>query len=182
MTIIRYKRSDMVFQSIGCFFLAGLGAYMALQDIMWQLRLLGGFLAAALPVVSIALAMRAYNNVAAIQYDHKALTLATLWTSVELPWSAIRSIHRETLQQQSAFGLIKQNIGHYLVVTAHIGDNDERTFKLNEQLLDRPAAQMPQLAADLIAAANGALQEQRQTTRRPAPNAGMAGGFGRRGA
>jgi hypothetical protein len=184
MITIQYKRADMVFQAIGCLFLAGLGAYMAMQDTMWQLRLLGGLLAISLPVVSIALAMRAYNNAAAIQYDRKHLTLATLWTSVDLPWSAIRSIHRETLQQQSAFGLIKQNIGYYLVVTAHIDDNNERTFKINERLLDWPVAQMPQLASDLIAAANGALQEQRQPTHRPAPagaNPGGVGGFGRRG-
>lgn len=151
---------------------------------MWQLRLLGALLGLSLPFVAVALAIRAYNDVPAIQYDHRKLSVATLWASADLPWPTVRRIHRETLQQQSSFGLIKQDIGHYLVVTAVVGDNDERTYKINERLLDWPVEALSRLADDLVAAAHqgmdaamAARQRPQQQTARPT----NSGGFGRRG-
>ena len=85
----------------------------------------------------------------ALQYDSKGVHIASLYKSTYAPWSDVRRIHCETLQQSSGFGLIKQDLAHYLVFT--IGDQNGGLDELKVQtdLLDIPRGSDEILLGDL---------------------------------
>lgn len=150
MRTISYKRDSMITQAIGCLFLAAGGAWLAMHpEFHVKFRFVGGFLAVCLPFVSAALFMRWRSGAEALRFDARQLHISTLYRQTSVAWSDVRNIQRETLTQSSGFGLIKQDVAHYLVITTAIDGGFERTFRVQEDLLDWPKDGMAALADEL---------------------------------
>jgi hypothetical protein len=182
--IVRYKRTDMITQAIGSVGLAIGGAWLFTQVDSIQLRILFGVLAVTLPFVAVALGIRAAGDLVALNFDERGLTVCTLWKKTETRWANVKSVHRETLRQSSAFGLFKQTIGWYLVIVTHEGDGFEQRLKLNEKLLDVPQDSIDALIGQIGAAWEGRHARQSTPVAAPAVAAGqpaMRPSFGRRG-
>jgi hypothetical protein len=150
MQTVFYKREKLIKQAIGCALLAAAGFWCASQPTFhWQIRLMGGLLAFSLPSVSILLLSRWHKNVPAIHFDDDRLHLSSLYRSASFSWSEIRHVDREKLTQAAAFGLIKQTIASYLVVTVADGSNFEKKFKIQEDLLEWPRDGLDALADEI---------------------------------
>lgn len=153
MIVVSYKRDRLVSQAIGIVFLAIGAGWLALQDgfgLSW--RLFGGLLAISLPFVSLALARRAIDGVQAIRETAVGIELSSLYGSRSVAWKNLIAIEREVLQQSSGFGLIKQDVAHYIVFVGYeIGEGEFR-FKIQEDLLDWPEAGLNRLFELLTAA------------------------------
>lgn len=150
MRTVSYKRDSMISQAIGCLLIAAGGAWLALQaDFDFKFRFLGGFLAICLPFVSAALFVRWKRGAEALRFDARQLHISTLYRQTSVAWSEVRNIQREKLTQSSGFGLIKQDIAHYLVITTALDGGFERTFRVQEDLLDWPKDAMQALAEEL---------------------------------
>lgn len=165
MRTISYKRGTMFGQAVGCVVLALGGAWAAFSLHGWM-QFLGGFLAVTLPFVAIALTVRAMGDCVALRFDVHSVTIKTLFRTVEVDWKQVIDVRREKLRQSSMFGLIKQDIGHYLVIVARDG-MFERNYQLDEKLLDWPRDAMSALAEELVAAANGVMQAAPSVQARP---------------
>ncbi|MCC6924667.1 hypothetical protein [Novosphingobium sp.] len=184
MLDVVYKRSNLVMPAIGCVLFAVGGGWVALQDEAdWIYRLIGAMFALALPFVGYAAAARAASGVSAIRETASGLQLSTLYASTHVHWDQIVGIRREVLQQKSAFGLIKQNLGHYLVFEAHLPGEGELKVKIQEDLIDMPKARHARLFDQLNAmwAQGGSPQPVAPTRISPPVGAPRAAGFGRRG-
>lgn len=184
MLDIEYKRGNMAFQAVGCAALAAGGGWLALQaDFHWQLRLFGGLLALGLPFIAYALVQRLISGQSAIVETATGLRLSTLYGSRDVRWQDLLAIEREVLTQSSAFGLIKQEIAHYLVFSGYTpGDGDFRV-KIQEDLIDVPKAARADLYQQLhLMWRNGGSPRPIPATR---PDQAVAAartvGFGRRG-
>lgn len=191
MTIVRYKRADLILQAIGCLVIAGGSAWgFTLADSV-KLQILLGIVAVSLPIAAMALGIRATGDLTALSFDDRNVTACSLWQRVTVPWAGVKSIHRETLQRSSMFGLFKQTLGWYLVVVTHDGDGFEKRIKLNEKLLDRPQDSLHLLlreieeahAASLVRRQNQFRAAEPSRTPAPRPEAPLATRptFGRRG-
>lgn len=184
MLEIEYKRGNLVFQAIGCAAIAAGGGWLALQDgFHWQLRLLGGFLALGLPFVSYALAQQVISGKSAIVETATGLQLSTLYGSREVRWQELTAIEREVLRQSSAFGLIKQDIAHYLVFSGYSPRDGEFRVKIQEDLIDVPKAGLARLYEQLHAMwqDGGSPRPVPATRLQGSPVVPRATGFGRRG-
>ena len=153
MQTIHYKRGDMYAQAIGCALFSIMGGWLAFHG-HGKLMILGAVLALSLPIAAIALTARAMGDCVALRFDRQGLYVASLWRSAKLSWPELRKIHRETLVQSSAFGLFKRKIAFYIVITAADEGSFERSFKINERLLDWPQDGMEALVADMARVAN----------------------------
>ncbi len=149
MRSIFYKREKLIAQSVGCLVLAAGGLWAAVQpDFFSKFRFLGGFLTICLPFVSIALFRRWHQNRPALAFDRHHVSLSTLYRSINFSWQDVRDIKREKLVQSSGFGLIKQNLAHYIVVTVADG-NDYEEYRIQEDILDWPREKFDALLAEL---------------------------------
>lgn len=151
MQTVHYKRGDMIGQAIGCLALAVGSVWMA-ANFHGTFKFLGVFLAVTLPFLAVALFARAAGDCIALQFDGQSLSIKTLWRKATVPWKQVTGIHRETLRQTSMFGLIRQDIGFYLVVTLASGGLGSNKFQLDERLLDWPKGALPTLLDDLARA------------------------------
>lgn len=150
MRTISYKRGSMLNQSIGCMVLAIGGAWAAFHSGFGpMLRFLGGFLAVCLPFLSVALFLKWRSDCVALRYDQQQLQISTLWRTTSVLWSDVRDISREKLTQSSGFGLFKQDIAHYLVITTATADGFEHSYRVQEELLDLPTGAVPGLMDEL---------------------------------
>lgn len=185
MLDIGYKRHNMVMQSVGCLFLAAGGAWLGFQeDFHWKFRVFGAFLALCLPFVSFVTMRKALSGQSAIAEIPGGLRLASLYGSLEFRWPQLRSIEREVLTQRTAFGLIKQNIAHYLVFVVMDPAYGEKRFKIHEDLIDVPKAELDQLYDRLCEVWEAGGSRTVPASRQPAIPAGIAPravGFGRKG-
>lgn len=146
MLDIAYKREQMALQAVGCLLMAFGGAWLAFQESFhWQIRGLGGFLAICLPFVALVTANKVMSGQSAIREINGGLSLTSLYGSLEFRWEQLRSIDREVLSQESAFGLIKQNLAHYIVFVVMDPRFGEKRFKIHEDLIAVPKREMPQL-------------------------------------
>jgi hypothetical protein len=146
MIAVSYKRDRLVFQAIGIVMLALGALWLGLQDnfaITW--RLLGWFLAVTLPFVSVALARKAIDGQLAIREVSQGLELSSLYGSRTVPWANLTAIERHVLQQSSAFGLIKQDVAHYIVFVGYEVGEGEFSIRIQEDLIDWPKGQLPEL-------------------------------------
>jgi len=179
MQTVRYKRGTLIWQAIGCLVIAAGGLWMAVS-FNGQAKLLGILLALMLPFASIALMVRAFGDCVALQFDSSTLRVTTLLGGARLSWSQVRSLSREVVTQSQAFGLFKQDISFYLVITAVEDGGFERRFKVNERLLDWPRDGIPALVDDMARAQSSRApappQPRAPTAAGPAPR----GSFGRR--
>lgn len=180
----------MLGNAFGCAVLALVGLWAAFQPGWhFQLRLIGGLLGVTLPFVSIALGLRIKSGLAALRFDRNTLEIATFYRSTSRRWSDVRAISREKLTQSSAFGLVKQDLAHYLVIETATEDGSIETYRIQEDLLDWPKDRRTALAEQLIAT-----WQTPSAARAPAPasappvtlngvpvRAGGPVGFGRRG-
>lgn len=142
MTVIEYNQNKMAFNAIGCAVLAIGGAVAALMpDWPMKIRFLGGFLAVCLPFVALFLVRRIKSASAALAFDTQGVSIATFFRTRYCHWSEVRNIQRETLTQSSGFGLFKQDIGHYLVITVADGSTFEE-LRVQEELLAAPKGDM----------------------------------------
>jgi hypothetical protein len=149
MTTIAYAQGKMLHNAIGCAVLAAAGGYLAgFTDWHWQLRLMGGLLALCLPFVSAALFLRLRSGADALVYDGQQIKISTFYRQAGHRWSDVRAIQRETLTQSSGFGLVKQDLAHYLVITVADGAALEE-YRIQEELLALPKSEMQALADDL---------------------------------
>ena len=167
MQTIHYKRGDMLVQSIGCMVLAAVGLWLGLS-FHGRLMVLGWVLAACLPVLSIGLFVRALGDGVALRFDQQNLHVATLWSGTDLRWADVRKLQRQTIQQSSAFGLFKRDIAFYIVVTAVDDSGFERSFRVNERLIDWPRDAMDSLLNDLQRVWSGQLSHATGTAGRSA--------------
>lgn len=150
MRIVQYKADKLVGQGIGCVFLATGAAWVAFQPwIGWEWRLFGGFLALTLPFAAVALFMRWKSGNAALSFNSRELHISTFYRSVNVYWPQVRNIERETLTQTSGFGLIKQDLGHYIVITTADADGSYEVYRVQEELLDLPENDIAQLVQEL---------------------------------
>ncbi len=181
MLEVGYRRENLIFQGIGCLALAAGGVWFARLDTgYFQLTLLGWLMAAAMPIVAFALVRRGFDGSLALREVQGGLELRTLYAAQDFAWSGLDSVHRETLQQSSAFGLIKQTIAGYLVFTGRNRSGEQVTIKLHEDLLDWPKQSLGQLQDKVVER-----WEQSQSDRQFAPPAArpaspVAPTFGRR--
>ena len=151
MLEVGYRRENLIFQAIGCLALAAGGVWFARLDTgYFQLTLLGWLMAAAMPVVAIALVRRGFVGSLALREVRDGLEIRTLYAAQDFAWSGLQSVHRETLQQSSAFGLIKQTIAGYLVFTGRNRSGEEVTIKLHEDLLDWPKKSLSELQDEVV--------------------------------
>ena len=151
MLDIAYKRTNLVFQAIGCFALAVGGGWLAGQDwAHWQIRLLGGLFAVGLPLVSCAVAHRIISGQSAIAEINGGLRLSTLYESADLRWEELQSIERGVLTQTSALGLIKQDVARYLIFSGYSPRNGEFRIKIQEDLIDVPKSAHDRLYRQLL--------------------------------
>jgi hypothetical protein len=150
MRSVFYKRDKLITQSIGCLVLAAGGLWLAIDpDFHAKFRFVGGFLALCLPFVSIALFHRWRQNHPALAYDQHSVSLSTLYRSASFAWQDVRDIQREKLTQSSGFGLIKQDIAHYLVITVADGSSLEE-YRIQEDILDWPRERFDALQSELV--------------------------------
>ncbi len=151
MLEVGYRRENLIFQATGCLALAAGGVWFARLDTgYFQLTLLGWLMAAAMPVVAIALVRRGFDRSLALREVRDGLEIRTLYAAQDIAWSGLQTVHRETLQQSSAFGLIKQTIAGYLVFTGRNRSGEEVTIKLHEDLLDWPKKSIRQLQTEIV--------------------------------
>lgn len=195
MTLVKYQQSKMLWNAVGCAVLAVGGLWVAFfSEWIFKLRLLGGLLGLSLPFVSTALALRMRSGLAALKFDRTTLEIATFYRSTAHRWSDVRDISRETLTRSSAFGLIKQDLAHYLVIAVADEDGLQNTYRLQEELLDWPKDRFPALVEQLNAIwmgqsviATGPMPVQNTAASVPATlngvpmRANAPAGFGRRG-
>jgi hypothetical protein len=165
MTVIEYNQNKMAFNAIGCAALAIGGAVAALMpDWPMKLRFVGGFLAVCLPFVSLFLVLRIKSGSAALAFDSQGVSISTFYRTRHCRWSDVRDIKRETLTQSSGFGLVKQDIGHYIVITFADGVVLEE-LRVQEELLACPKQDVQgivdAMAGQWMAALNGARSGQR---------------------
>ena len=150
MLAVGYRRGNLIFQSIGCLALAAGGVWLAQLDTGYlQLTLLGWFMAAAMPVVAIALVRRGFDGALALREVRDGLEIRTLYAAQDIAWKDLQSVHREILQQSGAFGLIKQTIAGYLVFTGRNRSGEDVSIKLHEDLLDWPKTSLSQLQVEV---------------------------------
>lgn len=154
MRIISYSKTTMITNAIGCIVLALLGGWAFLSVEHFQLKWFGGCLAVSLPVAAFFLFRRALGDCHAIAYNGKGMKVTTLFREAIFFWPQLHDISCETLQQQSLFGLIKQNVGYYLVFTFY-EDGDLRKFRINEGLLNIPKGTTLALIEDITRASQG---------------------------
>lgn len=168
MRVISYKRDSMISQALGCLLIAAGGVWLAFQaDFNIKFRFFGGFLAVCLPFVSAALFIRWKGGAEALRFDARQLHISTLYRQTSVAWSDVRNIQREKLTQSSGFGLIKQDIAHYLVITTALDGGFERTFRVQEDLLDWPKDAREALAEELSAIWAQALRSGRDAPMPP---------------
>jgi hypothetical protein len=138
VTVIEYNQNKMAFNAIGCAALAIGGAVAAMMpDWPMKLRFVGGFLAVCLPCVSLFLVLRIKSGSAALAFDAQGVSISTFYRTRRCRWSDVRDIQRETLTQSSGFGLVKQDVGHYIVITVADGSVLEE-LRVQEELLACP--------------------------------------------
>jgi hypothetical protein len=178
---VSYKRDRLISQAVGCLFLALGGAWLGLQNgfgFTW--RALGWLLAIGLPFVSLALARKAIDGQPAIRETARGLELSSLYGSRSVPWKNLTSIEREVLQQSSTFGLIKQDVAHYLVFAGYETGSGEFRFKIQEDLIDWPKAELVKLFEVLTTTWQSKLEIDDQPGLRPIAPGFAASTFGRR--
>jgi hypothetical protein len=152
MTIVEYQSGKMLWNVVGCSLLAILGIWVAfLPDWPVKIRIVGGLLGVTLPFAAIALALRMKSGLAALKFDRHTLAIATFFRSASYRWDEVRDISRETLTQSGTFGLFKQDLAHYLVLTVSAGDGTLETYRIQEDLLDWPKDGFGALAERMVA-------------------------------
>jgi hypothetical protein len=184
MIAVSYKRDRLVLQAIGIVMLALGALWLGLQSnfaITW--RLLGWFLAVTLPFASVALVRKAIDGQLAIREVAQGLELSSLYGSRTVPWANLTAIERHVLQQSSAFGLIKQDLAHYIVFVGYEVGEGEFRIKIQEDLIDWPRAELEilldQLAATWHARSAGPAIQPQPSRRLTSPGF-SASTFGRR--
>ena len=152
MLEVGYRRENMFFQSFGCLAMAAGGVWLARLDTgYFQLTVLGWLFAAGMPVVAFVTLRRALDGLLALREVADGLEIRTLYAAQDIAWKDLQTVHRETLQQSSGFGLIKQTIAGYLVFTGRNRHGDAIKIKLHEDLLDWPKASLSELQNEIAA-------------------------------
>ena len=152
MLEVGYRRENLFFQSIGCLALAAGGVWLAqLNTGYFQLTLLGWLIALAMPFVAYATFRRALDGSLALREVPDGLEIRTLYAAQDIAWKDLQTVHRETLQQSSGFGLIKQTIAGYLVFTGRNRQGEDVKIKLHEDLIDWPKASLSELQEAVVA-------------------------------
>ena len=181
MLEIGYRRENLIFQAVGCLALAAGGVWFARLDTgYFQLTLLGWLMAAAMPVVAIALVRRGFDGSLALREVRDGLEIRTLYAAQDFAWKDLQSVHRETLQQSSAFGLIKQTIAGYLVFTGRNRSGEGVTIKLHEDLLDWPKKTLSKLQDEVVERWTQGQTDRQFAAPAPRPGSPAAPTFGRR--
>lgn len=181
MLEVGYRRENLIFQSIGCLALAAGGVWLAQLDTgYFQLTLLGWLMAAAMPVVAFALVRRGFDGSLALRELRDGLEIRTLYAAQDFAWKDLQSVHRETLQQSGAFGLIKQTIVGYLVFTGRNRSGENITIKLHEDLLDWPKKSLDQLQNEVVARWRQSQTDRQSAAFAPRPASPAVPNFGRR--
>ena len=135
---VGYRRENLIGQSIGCLALAASGVWLArLETGYFQLPLLGWLIAAAMPEVAIALVRRGFDGSLALREVYGGLEIRILYAAQDFASSGLQSVYHETLQQSSAFGLIKQTNAGYLVFTGRNRRGEKSPGKLQDEVADR---------------------------------------------
>lgn len=181
MIEVGYRRENLFFQSIGCLALAAGGVWFARLDTGYlQLTLLGWLIALAMPFVAYATFRRALDGALALREVSNGIEINTLYASQNIAWRDLQSVHRESLTQSGAFGLIKQTIAGYLVFAGRNRSGEDVVIKLHEDLLNWPKAELHKLEAQVIERwARGELEGQAMAPALKAPSPATPS-FGRR--
>jgi hypothetical protein len=151
MGMIAYKKSNLVVNAIGCALMAAASIWALFMFDNWKVRIFCGFLAVTLPFISYALFAKALGSCLAFAFDAKTLTVATVFEKETITWPDVFDISREILQQSSAFGLIKREIGKRIVVS-YYKRGKLCKLEVDEALLDLPKDSADALIATLMRA------------------------------
>ena len=152
MLEVGYRRENLFFQSIGCLALAAGGVWLARLDTgYFQLTLLGWLIALAMPFVAYATFRRALDGLLALREVRDGLEIRTLYAAQDIAWKDLQTVHRETLEQSAALGLIKQTVAGYLVFSGRNRQGEEVKIKLHEDLMDWPKASLSELQDEVVA-------------------------------
>jgi hypothetical protein len=163
MREIHYKKGSMSMQAIGCAGLAAGCAWAAINIDIFQIRLFCGLMAVSLPFLAVALFRRAMGPGLAFSFDSSSLIVTSLFRHAVIPWGNIQSITRETLQQSTAFGLVKQDVAKEIAISFY-ENGDIRKFKVNEALLDVPKDSIDAMLEDMVRYGRTTLQSPMSVT------------------